>query len=144
MIEVNKVTSQSSCIITNSTFTHNTQSANFNQARGGISVVFSGNVASNTVQLDEVHIKNNDGSGIILVFNDTANGNNVIINDAEVIGNSGSIGGGVFVNIGSDSDSNNCPFEKYSYHKQQQTYLKFCQYCRWWHCCRNRLYNLCL
>ena len=62
VIEVNEVTLQSSCIITNSTFTHN-----FNA--GGISVAFSGNVANNTVQLNEVHVKNNGGSGIILVFN---------------------------------------------------------------------------
>ena len=52
-IEVNEITSQSSCIITNSTFTHNTDY--FYQSRGGISVVFSVNAANNTVQLDGVY-----------------------------------------------------------------------------------------
>ena len=88
--------SQSSCItITNSTFTHNTASTD--QAGGGISVVFSENAAYNTVQLDRVHIKNNNGSGIFIAFKDNANCNNVIINGAEVIENTGSSGGGVFI-----------------------------------------------
>ena len=77
MILVNKVSSPSSCIIANSTFTHNT--AYFDPNGGGISMVFNGNACSNTVQLDWVHIANNNGSGICLVFKGDTNGNNVIM-----------------------------------------------------------------
>ena len=82
------------CTITNSTFTRNTA---IDKAGGGISVVFSGKAAYNIVQLDGVHIIENNNSGIFIAFKDTAHGNEVIINDAEVIENTGSSGGGVFI-----------------------------------------------
>ena len=105
MIGVNDVNLQSSCIITNSTFTHNT--ADFYNPMGvvnitlkeGISVTFSDNAARNTVQLDGVRIENNSGSGVVLTFADKTNGNNVTIDGADVIGNTGYIGGGVFIQI---------------------------------------------
>ena len=119
VIEVNETTSRSSCIITNSTFTHNTADISYykQMRRGGISVVFNGNAAYNTVQLDQVRVANNKGSGgILLVFDDDTNGNTVIVNGAEVIGNTAysynsGVGGGVCIEIASsDSDSSNCPY----------------------------------
>ena len=79
LIEVNEDTSQLSCFITNSTFTHNTASTIGQQTGGGISVVFRGSASNNNVQLDGICIKNNDGSGILLAFKDEADGNNVIM-----------------------------------------------------------------
>ena len=85
-IEVNEVSSQSSCIISNSTFTHNTASSGqysywspttnpseyFGLGRGGgISVVFRGGAANNTVQLSSVYLDSNRaqfGGGLYLAF----------------------------------------------------------------------------
>ena len=105
VIEVNEVTSQSSCIITNSTFTHNTASSGqysylspttnpsgyFGLGRGGgISVVFRGGAVNNTVQLNIVTLENNTaqyGGGFFVYFGDNTAGNTVNINGAEVIRN---------------------------------------------------------
>ena len=89
VIEVNKITSKLSCIITNSSFTHNI--GNFNPVGRGISVMFSENAAYNVVQLDGVHIENNDGSGILLTFKDNAYGNTVQL-DGACIENNGRSG----------------------------------------------------
>ena len=64
--------------------------------------MFSGFAVYNNVQLDGVHIENNNKSDISLAFKDSANGNIVIINGAVVIENTGSGGGGIF--IASESD----------------------------------------
>ena len=105
VIEVNEVTSQSSCIITNSTFTHNTASSGqysylspttnpsgyFGLGRGGgISVVFRGGAVNNTVQLDRVHLGSNVaqfGGGLYLAFYDNTSDNTVSIVESEVTGN---------------------------------------------------------
>ena len=126
VIEVNEVTSQSSCIITNSTFTHNTASSGqysylspttnpsgyFGLGRGGgISVVFRGGAANNTVQLSSVYLDSNRaqfGGGLYLAFLGNTSSNTVSIDGAEVTGNealleTGSLmtptssGGGVFI-----------------------------------------------
>ena len=89
VIEVNEVTSQSSCIITNSTFTHNTASSRwyshwspnpseyFSLGRGGgILVVFRG-AFNNTVQLNIVTLENNTaqyGGGFFVYFGDNTAG----------------------------------------------------------------------
>ena len=69
MIEVDEVSSQSSCNIANSTFTHSF--GDFDRGGGGISVMFSGNATNNTVQLDGVHIEDNNWSSILLEFSDS-------------------------------------------------------------------------
>ena len=136
LIKVNEDTSKSSCIITNSTFTHNNINASNEQAGGGMSVVFSEKAAHNKVQLDGVYIENNKRSGISLAFEDNAKGNIVIINGAVVIENTGSSGGGIFIT----SESGKFHFgNTIINHKQYKIHLKCSQYW-WWHCCRSKVY----
>ena len=84
VIEANDITSQFHCTITNCTFANNiaksrrlsilSQATNPSQyfgLGGGISVVFRGRTANNTVQLTGVKLENNTaqfGGGLILAF----------------------------------------------------------------------------
>ena len=124
VIEADKVTSQSSYTINNSVFTHNTAnnlillmpSQNPGEyfglgGGGGISVVFRGGAANNTVQLSSVYLDSNRaqfGGGLYLAFLGNTSSNTVSIDGAEVTGNealleTGSLltptssGGGVFI-----------------------------------------------
>ena len=103
MIEANAVTSQFHCTIVNSSFANNTAKSRrlsiLSQATnpseyfglgGGISVVFRGGTANNTVQLTGVKLENNTaqfGGGLFLAFFDSTNGNTVTINGIEVTNN---------------------------------------------------------
>ena len=106
MIEANDVTSQILfCTITNSTFTNNTASSGqffylsstknlsgyFGLGRGGgISVVFRGGAANNTVRMEIVQLENNMaqfGGGLFLAFHDSTNNNNVAIVNTKVAKN---------------------------------------------------------
>ena len=125
VIEANDVTSQILfCTITNSTFTNNTASSGqffylsstknpsgyFGLGRGGgISVVFRGGAANNTVQMERVHLENNMaqfGGGLFLAFHDRTNSNNVTIVNSKVAKNKAmtmtdrlTSGGGVSINL---------------------------------------------
>ena len=137
IIETNKATSQLVCTIMNSTFSHNTASNGrfsywptmnpseyFGLGRGGgISVVFRGGAANNTVQLSSVYLDSNRaqfGGGLYLAFLGNTSSNTVSIDGAEVTGNealleTGSLltptssGGGVF--IGFDARGAGFPFD---------------------------------
>ena len=98
VIEANDVTSQSSCTITNSTFINNTSSEQFLFLSptsglgkgGGISVVFKGGTANNTVQLSRVRLENNTaqfGGGLFLAFHDSTSFNTVTINGIAMVMN---------------------------------------------------------
>ena len=103
VIEANDITSQFHCTIANSAFVNNTaksrQLSILSQATnpseyfclgGGISVVFRGETANNTVQLTRVKLENNTaqfGGGLFLAFLDSTNGNTVTINGIEVTNN---------------------------------------------------------
>ena len=125
VIEANDVTSQILfCTITNSTFTNNTASSGqffylsstknpsgyFGLGRGGgISVVFRGGAANNTVRMERVHLENNMaqfGGGLFLAFHDRTNSNNVTIVNSKVAKNKAmtmtdrlTSGGGVSINL---------------------------------------------
>ena len=104
VIEANNVTARSFCSITNSIFTNNSASSGqywflspstnhieyFGLGRGGgISIVFRGGSANNTVLIDSVRIEDNMaqyGGGLYLAFSDTS-GNNVTIVDTVVTEN---------------------------------------------------------
>ena len=118
------VTSQSFCTITNSTFTNNTASSGyffylsptinpngyFGLGRGGgISVVFRGGAANNTVQIKRVQFENNMaqfGGGMFLAFYDSTSNNNVTIVNSDMVTNTAltamntsTSGGGVFIEL---------------------------------------------
>ena len=120
VIEASEATSQSFCIINNSTFTHNTPSSaaagqwinpcgsTTRGGGGGISVVLRGEATNNTVQLvNSVRLNNNKaqfGGGLFLGFYDNASGNTVTVDNAEVTENevliekaSSASGGGIFI-----------------------------------------------
>ena len=123
VMEANGLISSSFCTITNSTFTSNTASSGqfsflsptinpsgyFGLGRGGgISVVFRGGAANNTLQLVGVQIEHNMaqfGSGMFLAFYDNTNNNHVIIVNNKVTKNNGltvtdtstTSGGGFFI-----------------------------------------------
>ena len=125
VIEANDVTSQSSFYtITNSNFINNTASSGkffylsptknpsryFGLGRGGgISVVFRGGAANNTVRMERVQLENNMaqfGGGLFLAFHDSTNSNNVTIVNSKVAENKAmtttdgfTIGGGAFINF---------------------------------------------
>ena len=100
VIEANAVTSQFHCTIANSAFANNdaksrrlsilsqaTNPSEYFGLGGGISVVFRGGTANNTVQLTGVKLENNTaqfGGGLFLAFFDSTNGNIVTINGIEV------------------------------------------------------------
>ena len=103
VIEANAVTSQFHCTIANSAFVNNTAKSRklsiLSQATnpseyfclgGGISVVFRGETANNTVQLTGVKLENNTGQfggGLFLAFFDSTSGNVVTTNGIEVTNN---------------------------------------------------------
>ena len=122
VIEANDATSQSFCTIANSIFTGNTASSGqfsflspivnpsgyFGLGRGGgISVVFRGGAANNTMIIESVQLENNTaqfGGGIFLVFHNATKGNNVSIANTRVARNKAmtmtdafTSGGGVFI-----------------------------------------------
>ena len=137
IIECDQVSSRSVYTIMNSNFSHNTASSGhfsywpainpgeyFGFGRGGgISVVFRGGAANNTVQLSSVYLDSNRaqfGGGLYLAFLGNTSSNTVSIDGAEVTGNealleTGSLltptssGGGVF--IGFEGDSSRLPFD---------------------------------
>ena len=140
MIDVSETTSELACInITSSNFTHNT--AGFERfvylslnsfhdhsffglgKGGGISVVFRGGAANNTVQLDNVCLASNTaqfGGGLFLGFLDNASNNRVYIDNCWLQENAAMLdnntlfslsdlfeGGGVSINLmAGASDSN--------------------------------------
>ena len=145
VIEANNVTSQSFCTISNSVFANNSASSGqywfmspstnpieyFGLGRGGgISIVFRGGSANNTVLIDSVRIEDNMaqyGGGLYLAFSETS-GNNVTIVDTvmtqnralvvkgtHINTNNGDIsetsynGGGVFIHF--LNTKINCPFD---------------------------------
>ena len=83
VIETNS--SQSNCTISNCTFVNNTASAldlSIPSRGGGISIVFRGEAASNTIQINNVYLVDNKalfGGGIFLAFYDNAHGNSITI-----------------------------------------------------------------
>ena len=103
VIEANAVTSQFHCTIANSAFANNnaksrklsilsqaTNPSEYFGLGGGISVVFRGGTANNTVQLTGVKLENNTaqfGGGLFLAFFDSTNGNTVTIDGIEVTNN---------------------------------------------------------
>ena len=120
-IEANEAISRFSCIISNSTFTHNVASffwlpaislgSYFRLGKGGgISVVFREGTANNTIQLNGVHLGSNKaqgGGGFFLAFHGNTSGNVVSIDGAEVKENQAwlnksspqisATGGGIFI-----------------------------------------------
>ena len=120
MIEANNVTSQSFCIINNSIFTNNSASSGqywflspstnpsgyFGLGRGGgISIVFRGGSANNTVLIDSVRIEDNMaqyGGGLYLAFSETS-GNNVTIVDTVVTENRALVVKGMYLIDSRDS-----------------------------------------
>ena len=99
IIEANDLASQSFSAITNSTFINNTASSEqflFLSPTsglgkgGGISVVFKGSTANNTVQLNKVRLENNTaqfGGGLFLAFHDSTSFNTVTINGIAMVMN---------------------------------------------------------
>ena len=105
VIEANDVTAKYNCTVVNSNFVNNTAKSRcisiLSQATsldpseyfgrgGGISVVFRGGTANNTLQLIGVKLENNTaqfGGGLFLAFFDSTNGNNVTIEGIEVTKN---------------------------------------------------------
>ena len=134
-INANEVTSELSCTITSSNFTHNIASSGqfvylsqttshngyFGLGRGGgISVVFRGGAVNNVVQLNNASFDGNAarfGSGLLLGFFGNASNNKVHMNNCWLQQNEASLdsnilltdstkGGGVFVSlVASASDS---------------------------------------
>ena len=126
VIEANDVTAKYNCTVVNSNFVNNTAKSRcisiLSQATnpseyfgrgGGISVVFRGGTANNTLQLIGVKLENNTaqfGGGLFLAFFDSTNGNNVTIEGIEVTKNIAMIevgillppfasGGGISINF---------------------------------------------
>ena len=124
VIEANDVTSQSFCTISNSNFTSNTASNGyffylsptinpsgyFGLGRGGgISVVFRGRAANNTVQIERVQLEKNMaqfGGGMYLAFYGSTSNNNVTVVNSEMVTNTAlsainisTSGGGVFMEL---------------------------------------------
>ena len=134
VIEANAITSQFHCTIANSVFANNNaksrQLSILSQATnpseyfclgGGISVVFRGRTANNTVQLTGVKLENNTaqfGGGLFLAFFDSTNGNVVTINGIEVTNNTAMLevgrllpfasGGGILIDFA--ASQNDYPF----------------------------------
>ena len=101
VIDAYEATSELSCTIASSNFSHNTASSEqfvflprtTSHARGyfgldrggGISVVFRGGAVNNTVQLDNVSLDSNTaqfGGGLFLGFLDNASNNKVLMNNS--------------------------------------------------------------
>ena len=128
VIVADKNTFQSFCAISNSTFTYNTATESEHWIKpngfnigggGGISIVFRGTAANNTILINRVHLNNNRaqfGGGMFLAFCDNTSSNIVIMESVDVTNNDafqrkGSFanGGGVFIGFAAIGTNN--PFD---------------------------------
>ena len=132
VIEANDITAKYNCTVVNSNFIDNTaisrrlsilsratNPSEYFGLGGGISVVFRGGTANNTVQLTGVKLENNTaqfGGGLFLAFFDGTNGNIVTIDGIEVTNNTAMFevgillpftsGGGISISFAASQNDN--------------------------------------